>query len=77
MLLTGGHVEGDPTDALATAEGVDLLSDPRIGGEMHGTGCTLAMALACELARERRSRRGSRGARVRSQRNRQALTRPP
>lgn len=50
VLLTGGHLEGDPTDALATPEGVDLLSDPRIGGEMHGTGCTLAMALACELA---------------------------
>ena len=31
--------------------GVELLAEPRIAGEMRGTGCTLAMALACELAR--------------------------
>lgn len=50
VLLTGGHLEGDPVDALATASGVELFSEPRIAGEMHGTGCTLAMVLACELA---------------------------
>jgi hydroxymethylpyrimidine/phosphomethylpyrimidine kinase len=50
VLLKGGHLEGDPVDALATAAGVELLSEPRIAGSMHGTGCTLAMALACELA---------------------------
>ncbi len=52
MLLKGGHLDGDPADALATASGVETLSEPRIAGSMHGTGCTLAMALACELARE-------------------------
>jgi len=51
VLVTGGHLEGDPADALATADGVEILSEPRIAGTMHGTGCTLAMALACELAR--------------------------
>jgi hydroxymethylpyrimidine/phosphomethylpyrimidine kinase len=50
VLLKGGHLDGDPVDALATAEGIELFSEPRIAGEMHGTGCTLAMALACELA---------------------------
>jgi hydroxymethylpyrimidine/phosphomethylpyrimidine kinase len=50
VLLTGGHLEGDPADALATKDGVELFSEPRIAGAMHGTGCTLAMALACELA---------------------------
>ena len=50
VLLKGGHLEGDPVDALATASGVELFSEPRIAGEMHGTGCTLAMVLACELA---------------------------
>jgi hydroxymethylpyrimidine/phosphomethylpyrimidine kinase len=51
VLLKGGHLNGDPTDALATAAGVEMFSDPRIAGRMHGTGCTLAMVLACELAR--------------------------
>ncbi|MGA2759486.1 MAG: hydroxymethylpyrimidine/phosphomethylpyrimidine kinase [Candidatus Cybelea sp.] len=50
VLLTGGHLDGDPADALATTSGVEILSEPRIAGAMHGTGCTLAMALACELA---------------------------
>jgi len=51
VLLKGGHLGGDPADALATAGGVEIFSEPRIAGRMHGTGCTLAMALACELAR--------------------------
>ncbi|HEV3092717.1 MAG TPA: hydroxymethylpyrimidine/phosphomethylpyrimidine kinase [Candidatus Cybelea sp.] len=50
VLLTGGHLAGDPADALATAAGLEIFCEPRIGGSMHGTGCTLAMALACELA---------------------------
>ena len=33
-----------------TADGVELFSEPRIAASMRGTGCTLAMALACELA---------------------------
>ena len=51
VLLKGGHLDGDPADALATAAGVEIFTEPRIAGRMHGTGCTLAMALACELAR--------------------------
>ena len=50
VLLKGGHLDGDPVDALATAGGVELFSEPRIAASMRGTGCTLAMALACELA---------------------------
>jgi hydroxymethylpyrimidine/phosphomethylpyrimidine kinase len=50
VLLKGGHLHGDPVDAFATAQGVETFSEPRIAGEMRGTGCTLAMALACELA---------------------------
>jgi hydroxymethylpyrimidine/phosphomethylpyrimidine kinase len=50
VLLKGGHLDGEPIDALATASGVELFCEPRIAGAMHGTGCTLAMALACELA---------------------------
>jgi hydroxymethylpyrimidine/phosphomethylpyrimidine kinase len=50
VLLTGGHLEGAPADALATSDGVEMFSEARIAGAMHGTGCTLAMVLACELA---------------------------
>lgn len=50
VLLKGGHLDGDPVDALATAAGVEFFGAPRIAGTMHGTGCTLAMALACALA---------------------------
>jgi hydroxymethylpyrimidine/phosphomethylpyrimidine kinase len=50
VLVKGGHVDGDPVDALATSNGVELFTASRIAGAMHGTGCTLAMALACELA---------------------------
>jgi hydroxymethylpyrimidine/phosphomethylpyrimidine kinase len=53
VLVKGGHLAGgEPADALATAAGVEIFSEPRIAGRMHGTGCTLAMALACELARQ-------------------------
>ncbi len=50
VLLKGGHLDGEPTDTLATLHGLELFREPRIAGSMHGTGCTLAMALACELA---------------------------
>jgi hydroxymethylpyrimidine/phosphomethylpyrimidine kinase len=50
VLLKGGHLDGEPADALATFDGIKIFSEPRIAGSMHGTGCTLAMALACELA---------------------------
>jgi hydroxymethylpyrimidine/phosphomethylpyrimidine kinase len=50
VLLKGGHLDGAPADALATSAGVEIFTDARIAGSMHGTGCTLAMALACELA---------------------------
>lgn len=50
VLLKGGHLQGEPADALATPDGVEIFSEPRIARAMHGTGCTLAMALACALA---------------------------
>jgi hydroxymethylpyrimidine/phosphomethylpyrimidine kinase len=51
VLVKGGHLAGEPADALADADGVELFSGTRVAGEMRGTGCTLAMALACALAR--------------------------
>jgi hydroxymethylpyrimidine/phosphomethylpyrimidine kinase len=50
VLLKGGHLPGDPLDVLATEETVELFEGARVQGELRGTGCLLAMALACALA---------------------------
>ncbi len=52
VLLKGGHMPGDRvTDLLATADGVDTFDAPRIASRnTHGTGCTLASAVATGLA---------------------------
>ncbi|MFN7281267.1 MAG: hydroxymethylpyrimidine/phosphomethylpyrimidine kinase, partial [Brevundimonas sp.] len=52
VLMKGGHVEG-PTviDLLLTPTGETLLEGPRIETtSTHGTGCTLASAVAAGLA---------------------------
>lgn len=51
VLLKGGHMEGDElTDLLATAEGIVPFTGRRIAtSSTHGTGCTLASAVACGL----------------------------
>ncbi|MDJ0975352.1 MAG: bifunctional hydroxymethylpyrimidine kinase/phosphomethylpyrimidine kinase [Planctomycetota bacterium] len=53
VLLKGGHAEGgdEAVDWLATASGVEALRLPWVeGASGHGTGCTLASALAARLA---------------------------
>ena len=52
MLLKGGHLPGDDVvDLLATADGVEAFAAPRIDSRhTHGTGCTLASAIAAGLA---------------------------
>lgn len=52
VLLKGGHLPGDTvTDVLVTGDGVETFSDSRIDSRhTHGTGCTLASAIACGLA---------------------------
>ncbi len=50
VLLKGGHLPGNPVDALATRDDVELFDGSRVEGELRGTGCLLAMALACALA---------------------------
>lgn len=51
-LVKGGHLKGDMVeDALVTHAGVERFRNPRIGGRpLHGTGCTLASAVATGLA---------------------------
>ncbi len=52
VLLKGGHLPGAMvTDLLATLDGVESFSAPRIATRhTHGTGCTLASAVAAGLA---------------------------
>ena len=52
VLLKGGHLPGDElVDLLATPEGIEAFSSPRIPTRhTHGTGCTTASAVAAGLA---------------------------
>jgi hydroxymethylpyrimidine/phosphomethylpyrimidine kinase len=52
VLLKGGHLESDTvTDLLATTDGIEAFSAPRIETRhTHGTGCTTASAVAAGLA---------------------------
>lgn len=53
VLLKGGHLKGDEsTDIYADAEQIVVLSEKRLDTtNTHGTGCTLASALAVYLAK--------------------------
>lgn len=51
VLLKGGHLPGNPTDVLMTRSEVRVFEGARLSGSMRGSGCVLAAALACELAR--------------------------
>lgn len=52
VLLKGGHLSGDMIfDVLATREAMQIFSSPRIETRhTHGTGCTLASAIAALIA---------------------------
>lgn len=52
VLLKGGHLPGDEVvDMLVTADGIETFGAPRIDSRhTHGTGCTLASAIATGLA---------------------------
>jgi hydroxymethylpyrimidine/phosphomethylpyrimidine kinase len=52
VLVKGGHAEGDPVDYLARAGGVPIsfAAERAENRHTHGTGCTLASALASGLA---------------------------
>jgi hydroxymethylpyrimidine/phosphomethylpyrimidine kinase len=52
VLLKGGHLDGRFVhDVLATAGGIEVFTGPRIDTKhTHGTGCTLASAVAVSLA---------------------------
>ena len=50
VLVKGGHLEGDAVDLLDDGGRVTIFRAERIkGGKIHGTGCTLAAAIAACL----------------------------
>jgi len=51
VLLKGGHLQGDGdvVDLFADADGIREIVHPRLQLEAHGTGCTLASAIAANL----------------------------
>ncbi|EDP62236.1 Hydroxymethylpyrimidine/phosphomethylpyrimidine kinase [alpha proteobacterium BAL199] len=52
VLLKGGHLDShDVMDLLASDDGIEVIRGPRIQTRhTHGTGCSLASAIACGLA---------------------------
>jgi hydroxymethylpyrimidine/phosphomethylpyrimidine kinase len=50
-LVKGGHLNGDPLDVYADANGVRALPSQRVAGTMRGTGDLLAVTIAACLAR--------------------------
>ena len=52
VLLKGGHLDGaEVVDLLATESGIEVFRAPRVASRhTHGTGCTLASAIAAGLA---------------------------
>lgn len=51
VLLKGGHLQddGDVIDVYTDADGLREIAHPRLRIEAHGTGCTLASAIAADL----------------------------
>ena len=52
VLIKGGHLSDCAADVLCSAEGLTVLTAPRIRTHnTHGTGCTLSSAIASNLAK--------------------------
>jgi hydroxymethylpyrimidine kinase/phosphomethylpyrimidine kinase len=49
-LVTGGHLKGGPADVLFDGAGYAVFEHPRIGKNVHGTGCFLSSAVLGYLA---------------------------
>jgi hydroxymethylpyrimidine/phosphomethylpyrimidine kinase len=50
VVVTGGHLSGEPVDVVADRRGIRRIEGQRIGTSAHGTGCVFSAALAAHLA---------------------------
>jgi len=50
VVITGGHLAGDPVDLLYDGREFFSLVSPRLPGELHGSGCRFSAALCALLA---------------------------
>lgn len=51
VVITGGHLDGDPSDLVHNGREIVVLEGTRLdSSHTHGTGCTFASALAARLA---------------------------
>jgi hydroxymethylpyrimidine/phosphomethylpyrimidine kinase len=50
VLVTGGHLDGEPTDLFGDGARVIAYRAPRIAGELRGSGSLLCTAIAARLA---------------------------
>ena len=51
VIVTGGHLEGDPVDVAYDGQTFHELRGRRAPGTVHGTGCTYSASLAAYLAK--------------------------
>jgi hydroxymethylpyrimidine/phosphomethylpyrimidine kinase len=49
-LVKGGHLQGEPVDALAAGGAAEQFSGPRLKARARGTGCRLSSAIAAGMA---------------------------
>lgn len=65
ILLKGGHLEGEPTDRLLWQGQIIRLPGHRLHStSTHGTGCALAVSLACHLAQDKDMRAAAQAAKA-------------
>ncbi len=62
VVITGGHLAGDPVDLLYNGKNFSPLVSPRVPGELHGSGCRYSAALCALLVQGRSMPEALRGA---------------
>ena len=65
VLITGGHLKGNPEDLLLDEKGYQVFVSDRLSkADVHGTGCVFSAAIAAKLARGINLRQAVQGAKV-------------